>query len=432
MASETSRIASTPLLGLVPLGGAGDRAYGRLVGALAARFPDHRYAAILAEPEPFEDGSAVNWHVPGYVKAVPLAELPEERARVVHNTLLEISGNIRAYADELDKAKGSPTDRSLADGLRNAMCVPGPEYIYAVGNQPVLVAWAYSRDAHPPLEIGIVRQIPDTGVARPEPRPVASPPAPAPTLAPLLASAPAIAIHRPFPWHWLLWLLFALVVGTILWLLLTACALNVGNSWYPGLRWCGSSPTIVNDDANRIAELQGLIDNLEGQTPPPPRVCVAPVEARREPVRPPQDDVTARDIEKRREEANARSGDLQISLGWNGTADLDLHVICPGGEKISYDHKSACGGVLQIDMNAGGNRSETPIEDVIFPSIASIPPGTLQIGVAWYGDNNETRTSIPVTIVIKRGGAPQEIHVDVPRPNARPGSPVIYHRITVP
>ena len=60
------------------------------------------------------------------------------------------------------------------------------------------------------------------------------------------------------------------------------------------------------------------------------------------------------------------SGELRISLLWNNTNDLDLHVIPPSGEAISFSHKkSACGGLLDVDMNVRGN-SETPIENVFW------------------------------------------------------------------
>jgi hypothetical protein len=134
-------------------------------------------------------------------------------------------------------------------------------------------------------------------------------------------------------------------------------------------------------------------------------------------------------MEDRKQEHNAQSGALEISLGWDGPADLDLYVKCPDGKIISHSNRSACGGQLQIDMNVRPpNESLQPIEHVIFPS--DVPRGALEVGVAWYGDRGESRSQLPVTILVKRGGGQtMEQHYTVPRPSGGKGSPTYYLQI---
>lgn len=91
-------------------------------------------------------------------------------------------------------------------------------------------------------------------------------------------------------------------------------------------------------------------------------------------------------VNKRMERENVNGGELHVALIWNDIADLDLHVITPSGEELYYAHKeSRCGGWLDIDMNAGGNFSLEPIENVFW---ASSPSGKYKIFV--HNFNNRT------------------------------------------
>jgi len=65
--------------------------------------------------------------------------------------------------------------------------------------------------------------------------------------------------------------------------------------------------------------------------------------------------------------AGARSGAVTVSLLWNDLNDLDLHVECPDGSRIGFDHKSACGGILDVDRNAHPQAlTREPVENVVW------------------------------------------------------------------
>lgn len=71
---------------------------------------------------------------------------------------------------------------------------------------------------------------------------------------------------------------------------------------------------------------------------------------------------------KRRVESQGgkyENNEIRCSLIWENYTDLDLHVMTPMGEHIHYANKHGrCGGYLDIDMNAGGRSSMTPVENI--------------------------------------------------------------------
>lgn len=77
------------------------------------------------------------------------------------------------------------------------------------------------------------------------------------------------------------------------------------------------------------------------------------------------------------------SGDLCCRLSWFNHDDLDFHMQEPGYE-IAYPNKghlSPSGGMLDVDMNAGGGRTRTPVENIFYKSQRGMKEGvyTLQV-----------------------------------------------------
>jgi hypothetical protein len=92
------------------------------------------------------------------------------------------------------------------------------------------------------------------------------------------------------------------------------------------------------------------------------------------------------ELTERLKREGARSGDVQVSLMWNNRNDLDLHVIDPAGEEISFKSKRArSGGWLDVDMNAEPRRglSSQPVENVFWPA-GGAPLGTYKVLVNHY------------------------------------------------
>ncbi|DAC28818.1 MAG TPA: hypothetical protein HA327_06260 [Candidatus Poseidoniaceae archaeon] len=120
------------------------------------------------------------------------------------------------------------------------------------------------------------------------------------------------------------------------------------------------------------------------------------------------------ELQARLEREGAMTGDVQISLMWENFNDLDLHVVCPSGERIhGGNKKSECSGELDVDANV---RPETkkPVENVVWPGVTA-PPGTYQVYVHHYKKHRKRRTKDPTSfqIIVNNVGDYREYHGDL-------------------
>ena len=100
------------------------------------------------------------------------------------------------------------------------------------------------------------------------------------------------------------------------------------------------------------------------------------------------------ELRARLEREGARSSDVQVSLMWNNYNDLDLHVVCPSGERIhGGNRKSACGGELDVDANVRPD-SRKPVENVVWPE-GEAPAGAYQVFVHYYKKHKKRRSKDP-------------------------------------
>jgi len=126
------------------------------------------------------------------------------------------------------------------------------------------------------------------------------------------------------------------------------------------------------------------------------------------------------------DEGFVMSGAVQITLGWNTGADIDLYVTDPNNETISYSHtRSGSGGHLDRDARGACTNGQTT-ENVYWPSGTS-PRGTYQVAVHHFSGCNAAGTT-PVTLSIMVGGAP----IGVYQFNLNPQQRITMASFTIP
>jgi len=122
-------------------------------------------------------------------------------------------------------------------------------------------------------------------------------------------------------------------------------------------------------------------------------------------------------VEQRLDRERAQRSNYQVTLSWDGPADLDLHIDCAGGGEIYYGSPSECGGQLDVDMNGGGRRSNQPVENVFWA--ATPPSGTYRVRVVYF-DYDSRRTPVPFRVRIVTDGNTREVTGTATRTNASP------------
>jgi hypothetical protein len=397
------------------------------------------FATFLAEPVPESGRGLTHWRVALEGAAAPLAGLASADRVRIRAELAARRNRVLALAGEIE-ASGQRPDRALAAALRQAMSVPDEErFVWSIGGQPVLVAWGheYHRESRPTaMLIGLTGGSPgDSGVV-PFPAPLPA------TASESMRTAPAAPASRVGVWTVLGWALFVALLAIIGARLLVACGMTL---FGVSLGLCPGGPVMVAEadpEAERSASLMALIRQAEMDlaaraiacaeqpSPVPPRADAPPPASPRvaapavppSVVRPTPDSLITRPasppdvlrrtpaapdetIVRRRVAGGGVAGPMNISLTWNTRDDLDLYVRCPGGQ-INYVQRQACGGSLQIDVNAGGDTTDQPVEDVVWSTAP--PPGEYEITVHLYSPRASQDAPVPFTIQITREGQPTQ------------------------
>ncbi|WP_207457516.1 hypothetical protein [Azospirillum sp. SYSU D00513] len=382
-------IAETTLAGLRPLGVAGRRVLDswEQIDSYLRNGPQPGLADLFAEPVA-QPGGRITWFAPDGASVQPFHALPPADQESLRAALEAKVGQVEAMAAPL-LGSSNQTARLIGETLQRALTLPGEveKILFSVDGQPVLINWSTEPEGAPPalnpLKEFIRRAAPPPPPPPPAPLPVAAPPVEPP--APPPAPAP-ILVERPFAWWSLLWLLFALLAAWIFYVLMIGCGLWPGGGL---LNHCPVRPMAMapapDPEAARTDALRAELASLEQRLEQAPR-CEPPA-----PPPPPRADS---EFDRRMAESGAAEGELTVTLIWNTSADLDLHVRCPGGAEIYFRNTTACGGELDVDANSD-SPSARPVENVLFRQAR---PGSYRIEVNNFKDRGAGSSSFQVRV----------------------------------
>lgn len=101
----------------------------------------------------------------------------------------------------------------------------------------------------------------------------------------------------------------------------------------------------------------------------------------------------------------AGKGVITISMLWNTTDDIDLHVVTPSGEEIYYANPQAGGGILDVDMQVSYLVDE-PVENVFFETAER---GTYSVFIVNFTDRNPGDSEVLVRVSVR--GKVTDYHV---------------------
>ena len=366
-----------------------------------------RHAALFAEVNALPE--VLQWFTGLDGTLAPLDSLPPERQRDVLDQVLVLVEEIEREAARL-RGERNPSLRTLGDLLATALEGASLGDIWLVGGQqPVLAGWGLRAVENaaplPALRGQLVRaqQAPLPPPPAPPPPeatisllPAEMPPPPAPVVAPrwplrLLAVVATL-------------LLFAAVLAWFLPDLVGRAAAAFRLPLPPACEEPAPADAGLLALQDEEARLRARIAELERAYAGRILQCRAAAVPRQQAQSVPQQRA---DIDQRLQRERAQTSETQVSLAWDGEADLDLHVVCPDGTLIHFNRRQGCGGVLDVDMNAQGSTvSRTPVENVVWPNGA--PPGTYKVRVHYY-DQSERHAPVPFVVRVVVKGERREV-----------------------
>jgi hypothetical protein len=353
-------------------------------------------AAMLSEPQVVPREGRHQWLADAAIDSslVRLDQASPDQAAAARRRLDEVRLRARTIWENLNS--GNEQNRQQAVAILRAFEVPNDdEYVWLVGEQPLLVGWGHERVNVVPLE--------PAALALTYSRPLAeADPATALTESeralPTLQWAPHLEAAQPatLSSSWLatcLWALFVALALAVGGLLLPACSIHL-----PGTEWRLSWPAgcvahAQNPLAELVAQNRALEQALRAQQialqsrdfcPAPRSQSASP--GPDVPSLPPNVDVKA---------------PVQVRLDWDSNDDLDLVVKCPSGGWISplrqHLWDESCGdGRRDLDANYKMRKRDYPTTEHI--GWHDLRPGNYRV-IVWPA-NTGSGNPIPFRIAL--------------------------------
>jgi hypothetical protein len=401
-------ITTTPLLDMRPVGSPAERSLPRLEAILSREFKN-RVTMRLAEPIERRDGAGIDWYIDNENDEglMRLKDLPEDLATYYKKRLeadvATIGGAAQSYETRTDQAA-----KSTAAALRNAICYPGDEHLWVIGDTRsgkacvVVTAWGYEqRTSELTGNHAIHRRerfFPDSAQVM-----IDQPPPTAETV-----PVKTVLVERPGNWLRMLtaalWVIAIVLPFVIGWLLLPACGLRVPFTqtvvygWGDGA-FCRQVPNPQLElSGSRVETARAELDSLKDDVVTKIFRCAPVAEA-----------ATPRDEDLIEAEGlDVDPDETSVSLTWNNTNDLDLFIGCPDGSEVPLNG-ARCGFRHQIDKNDGvhGPSVTNPVE-YIRAEQQTLPPGTYKVIVRYYKNNPPSGVATDFTVAVRRNGEKKE------------------------
>ena len=403
-------ITTTPLLDMRPVGSPAERSLPRLEAILNREFKD-RITTRLAEPIERRDGAGIDWYIDNENDEglTRLKDLPEDLATYYKNRfeadVATIGAAAQSYETRTDQAA-----RSTAAALRNAICYPGDEHLWVIGDtrsgkaSVVVTAWGYEQRTSELTGNHVIhrreRFFPDSAQVMIDQSP------PAAEAFPVKAEV----VERPGNWlHMLsaaLWVIALLLPFVIGWMLLPACGLRVPFTQavvygWGGGAFCRQLPNPQLElSGSRVETARAELGSLKDEVVAKIFQCAPVAEAATPPSRD-EDLIEAEGLDVDPDETS-------VSLTWNNTNDLDLFIGCPDGSEVPLNG-TRCGFRHQIDKNDGvhGPSVTNPVE-YIRAEQQTLLPGTYKVIVRYYKNNPPSDVATDFTVAVRRNGVKKE------------------------